>query len=116
MTELPTFASSSCVLGEADNPAIRFSHKARIVPSGVAGASQLTLGEMVAELGFDYHNPQQRTVRGRRKADLKVDSVAFGEGFRPFQDVVVRKVRDPESFEESADASGSQLGLAVVEE
>ena len=113
--DLPASTASSCLRRQTDDPAIRFWHETRIIQPGVAVASQLTFGELVSELGLDYHNTQQTVIRGRRKADLEVDLVLFGKDFRPFEDTVIRQIGNLQGFEECADASGSQLSRSPSE-
>ena len=73
---------------------------------------------MVPEFGLDHHDPPRfiHWIIHRRKADFEIDSVLFGEGFRPFEGAVIRKAGNLQGFEECADASGSQFGLSAVKE
>ena len=61
----------------------------------------------MAELGLDNGDLQPGIVRRVRKADLEVDSVLFGMGFRLLQDIVIWQVRNLQGFEECVDASGT---------
>ena len=114
--DLSTSSADPRLWSQADDPANGFSGKSQIVQSGVAVPSKLAFGETVAELGLDYHDAHLLRLCRVRKADLEVDPVLLGMGLRVSQDIVIWKVRNPQGFEERADASGTQPGLTAVEE
>ena len=108
--------ASSCFRCQADDPAMWFTFKTRVVQSRVAVACQLAHGNLVGELDLDHYHLLLRRNVGR-KANLDVDPIfLLGRNFGLFEHVVARQVRNFQCVEKGTDATGPRPAHSASEQ